>query len=432
MKRLLLILTLVLVTAALPAFDWGGFLDNTTGYRTPRQGADSGLVQSTTLALWTQAKLGSWNLDAQGSYTFTPTTPILFDVDRLTLGTNVIATEAGATTVGFRVGRELFTGPTTYTLRQTLDGITLQINRSASSFRFGLATTALLQKPTNSIVLGALDTADLSDASVLFGPRRLIATLDVRFLEAIGGQHLGLGAIVQEDLRPEAELTPVGTNTLQAGAGGRYDTQHLSVALSGGVGPGLFQTVSYTASSGRRLEFVPDSNSTTGSSYQYRAFLGHLVNAELTWFIPQALNSRARFFGQFSTGESESTDAFVPLAGPGYSDVFTLEPGNSAHLGLSYSLRPLAAVGADVLQTELASVLYFRTTGTGPVSDPAVDPFTEGTYVGTDLNLTLIAVPLSDVRLVLKNGIFLPNASVMGASNQNAVYQVTLQGVLRF
>jgi hypothetical protein len=61
-----------------------------------------------------------------------------------------------------------------------------------------------------------------------------------------------------------------------------------------------------------------------------------------------------------------------------------------------------------------------------------VDPGKNGSYVGTDLNLSLTAQPFSDLRIVLAGGIFLPNAAVMTTGNEKVDYQVTLQGVFRF
>jgi len=66
------------------------------------------------------------------------------------------------------------------------------------------------------------------------------------------------------------------------------------------------------------------------------------------------------------------------------------------------------------------------------VSEAAVDPASDGAYVGTDVNLVLTAVPFSDLRLVLKGGVFAPNRAVMSPENDSVDYQVTLQGVLRF
>jgi hypothetical protein len=92
----------------------------------------------------------------------------------------------------------------------------------------------------------------------------------------------------------------------------------------------------------------------------------------------------------------------------------------------------LSNTSADILQTELSSVLYFRTSGGGPVSAGTVDASTTGAYVGTDIDLKVVVQPFSDLRVVLAGGVFLPNAAVMTADNEGASYQATLQGVLRF
>jgi hypothetical protein len=278
-----------------------------------------------------------------------------------------------------------------------------------------MGTTALVQKPVNSIWLGTLDEADSVDGTVKFGPKRLIADVEYKMVDAFASQSITLGSVVQEDLRPESELTPVGTTEDQDGVveGGRVDTQYVTLKLSGALAPMLYHSTYYTLNSGRQPEFVEDASSGTGFSYQYETFLAHMAGMEVTWFLPDVLNSRAELFGQFSTGDTAWSGRFLPISPASYSDVYSPEPGNSAHIGVSYSLRPQAATGADVLQTELKTVAYFETAGAG--------------YVGTDVDLAITAVPLSDVRLVLKNGLFVPSAA-----SENVKYQVTLQGVLRF
>lgn len=437
MRRIWLVLLLLPLTlASAAAFDFGGYLDNTSGFARAPAGVETTLrlVQRTTVALWAEQKLGAWTLAGQGSYTYTPNVPLLFDLDRLTLGTEVPATAAGATAFGLSLGRSHFTDPTGLVLSHTLDGLRLRVSRMQSTFRFAIGTTALLQKPTNRIILSRLDELDLADPERRFAPPRLIAVVDYEWLEAFAGQQVTLGATVQEDLRPADQLTPAGTEatTPDPEAGGRLDTQYVSLVVSGAVAPGVFQRTYYTLNSGRQLVFAVDDRSSTGFSYQYETLLGHLAGTEITWFLPEVLNSRARLFGQFSTGDTEWSDSFVPISPSAFSDVFTLQPGNSSHLGISYSVRPLAGRRSDVLQTELSTVAYFRSSGSGAVSVAAVDPTTDGSYAGTDVNLTVTAVPFSDLRLVLKGGLFAPNKDVMGPENKNVEYQVTLQGVLRF
>jgi len=281
------------------------------------------------------------------------------------------------------------------------------------------------------------------NADGVFAPPRLLIGFEYRALEAVGNQHITVALLAQEDLHPADEVTEPFTDTLVAGGGGKLDTQYVTLGLSGALAPGFFHRTYYTLNTGRTLTFVENSESPTGSWYEYELIFAHLAGTELSYFLPEVLNSRIRFFGQFSTGDADASDyfegntaglstAFVPLAAPRVSDTFTLKPGNSAHVGVSYSIRPLASIGLDVLQTELLTVGYLRTAGTGPVSEGGVDPDSDGAYVGTDINLVLTYVPLSDVRLELTNGLFIPNSDVMTASSQNVTYQGSLRGVIRF
>jgi hypothetical protein len=416
MKRLGVLLLLVVVAGSLAALDIGGYLDNTSGYRTPPSGAGAGagLVQETIVAGWLTHNLGMWVLDAQASYTFTPAVPLLFDLDSLTLSRESDASAGGAATFGVTFGRSNFRDATGYVLNHTLDGALLRVAGARSVFSVVVGTTAALQKPTNQIILSPLDVEDLSNPDKLFAPPRLIVTAEYELIDVLAAQSITLGATAQEDLRPAAELTPVGRiENPEPNAAGKVDTQYLTLAVNGAIAQGLFHETYYTFNSGRYLADLDPAPAV--GDFAYQSFAGHMAGTELTLFLPDVLNSRARLFGQWSSGETSWSNTFVPLSPSSYSDVFSLQPGNSAHIGLSYSVRPLAATGADILQAELGTVAYFEGGGTG--------------YVGTDIDVSLTLVPLSDVRLVLKNGVFVPNASVVSTG---VAYQGTLQGVLRF
>ncbi|MBU8914034.1 MAG: hypothetical protein KOO61_08435 [Spirochaetales bacterium] len=462
MKRLAFLLIALLITVSLSAWDVGGYLDNTTGLAKAPVGAvgRNGTpivvlpVQSATIAAWLYHSFGLWSLDAQGSYTYDypPVTKWgLLDLDRLVLGGAFPAEAGGARSLGFQIGRMQFSDSTGYVLDHSLDGLKLNIGWTASSFSAGVATSAVIQKPSSTIVMSNLDVEALGanpedDPEIYspFAPPKLIATAEFQARSLVAGQDLTLGAVVQEDLRPEAQLTPEFETAFDpTGGGGVMDTQYLSLMLSGGITQGFFHRTYYTLNTGRTLTYRSDADSITGSSYQYTPIFGHLAGLELSYFLPQVLNSRIRLGGQFSTGDADSNDyydgntnelatSFVPISASSYSDVFTLQPGNSGHVAVSYSLRPLSGIGLDILQTELSSVSYFRSMGGGPVSEGAVDATEDGAYIGTDIDLKIVAQPFSDLRFVLAGGLFLPNAAVMTTGNKKVDYQFTLQGVLRF
>jgi hypothetical protein len=439
-RLLLLLVTVTLAATGAAAFDWGGYLDNTTGIELPSAvGNELDLIQSTTVGLWATADLGSWRFGADGSYTYTPAIPVLFNVNEFYLANSVLAADAGLTTFGMTVGRTNFSSAYGQFMATTLDGLSLKLNWPKSNLRIDAATNALVYRPLNPLVISDLD----ANASGIFAPPRLIVGLDYRLIEVFAGQHLSVGVLVQEDLRPDDQVVEPFTDTQVPGGGGHLDTQYVTLGLSGGLAPGLFHRTYYTFNSGRTLTFVADSTSPTGSWYEYQLILAHLAGTELTYFLPEVLNSRVRVFGQFSTGDADATDyiegnsagistAFVPLAAPTISETFSLQPGNSAHVGVSYSIRPLAAIGLDVLQTEVKAVGYLRTAGTGPVSEPGVDASSNGVFVGADFNLLLTYQPFSDVRLELDNGLFVPNTSVMNAAYQNVTYRGSLRGIIRF
>ena len=445
MKRSILLRAVLLLASSLSAWDVGGYVDNTTGLAKAPVGAGGtvSLVQKSTAAAWLYHSFGNWRLDTQGSYTYTPTVPVLVDLDRLVLGGLFPADAGGARSLGFQIGRLKFSDSTGYVLNHSLDGLMLSIGWASSSFSAGVGTTALIQKPTSAVVMSLLDVLSLSDGTVVFAPPRLVAMAQFTARGLVAGQDLTLGAVVQEDLRADADLTAEFQQTYDPTGGGVMDTQYLSLSLSGGLAQGFFHRTYYTINTGRTLTYRADADSITGSSYQYTPILGHLAGLELSYYLPHVLNSRIRVGGQYSSGDADSDDyydgntnetaaSFVPISASTFSDVFTLQPGNSSHVALSYSLRPLSGIGLDILQTELSSVSYFRSGGRGPVSEGAVDATTDGAYVGTDIGLKVVAQPFSDLRIVLGSGLFLPNAAVMTTGNEKVDYQFTLQGVLRF
>jgi hypothetical protein len=444
MKRLIAAAALILIATAGFGFDVGGSIDNLTGGSLPLQAEEpAGLIQRTTAALWARTPLGGWVFDAQGSYTYTPVLPVLFEIDRMTLATSVGALEAGVRSLSVTLGRTVFADPSGNVLVATLDGVHVEAGQQRSALRFGVATNALRFRPTNPIAISRLDVSPTADADRRLASPRLIASADYTLLDAFARQTITLGVLVQEDLRPRDELTAVGGTTAVLDAGGRLDTQYVTAGVSGSLAPGLYHRTSYTLNSGRTLGLLEDDLSGTGYSYQYALILAHMASSELVWFLPGAGTSRLRLFGLFSTGDPDAptsvegntegtATSFVPLAPPRYSDGFSLKPGNSSHVGVSYGLRPFSGRGSDVLQTELRGVAYLRTAGTGAVSEGAVDARSIGHYVGTDVNLEIAYQPFSDVRLVLTNGVFVPNAAVMVDGSKHVTYQGTLQGVLRF
>lgn len=452
---------LIIAAASATAFDWGGRLSNTTGIAgvTPGPGEPPiDLIQSDKLSLWIKQPLGSWAFNGEGSLTYTvgSAIPFIADLDRFNVTGQVVTPGLGPAAVDITVGRAAFSDVTNLVLQQKLDGLRLMLGRSRMQTTLGVATTALIINPSSGIVLSPVDAYDRSSGETLLTTPRVIAQAQLRLLNLFGGQNVVAGAVVQEDLRPQDSLNAPGIraqvnidgspNGLVAGQTspviGRTDTQYLTLQASGPIITDLFQKTFYVLNTGRSFSAVPDADSPTGYIYDYAPILAHMAGMELNYYLPAVLNSRVKLHGLFSTGDADHVSvqgkslntagrstSFVPLTLSGFSDVFTLQPGNSANIGVSYLLRPLSTVGLEWIQTEAAFVSYLRTAGGGPVSASGVDAATTQSYVGSELDVSVTAQPFSDLRVSLGSGFFFPNGDIM---NETLDYQVTLEGVLRF
>lgn len=451
--QLVVAVTLMSVAVGAVAFDWGGTLDNTTGVQAPAAGVEEpDLIQRTAVSLWMTQPLGAFTARVQGSYVFTPAIPVLLDIDELSLKGRIISPEQGPAAVDTALGRFAFTDPTGVVLNHTLDGVRLGINWSSATVSLGVGTTALILKPTSGIVLSDADAEDRASTDSLFTTPRLIAQAQLALVDLVANQTVTIGALVQEDLRPEDTLTAPGTEAPVDGTGGlvadptavgRTDTQYATLKIDGPVVQNLFHRTYYTLNTGRAFSALPNTDSGTGYAFDYAPILAHMAGAELSYFLPALLNSRIRLSGLYSSGDAdlqsvfgkntaENYTAFLPLTPSKFSEQNSLQPGNSAHVAISYNLRPLLPVGISWVQASVGAVGYFRTAGTGPVSLAAVDKTTEGSYVGSGVDLSVSARPFSDLRVVLASGLFFPNGDVMAPGNENVDYKVTLQGVLRF
>lgn len=451
--RILATVALMGVALGAVAFDWGGTLDNTTGVQAPAAGVEQpDLIQRTAVSLWMTQPLGAFDFRLQGSYVYTPAIPVLADVDALSLTGRIISPEQGPAAVDVALGRLGFSDATGVVLNHTLDGLRLRLNWRSATTTLGVGTTALILKPTSGIVLSDADAEDRASSDWPFTTPRLIAQAELALIGLLADQTVTIGALVQEDLRPEDSLTAPGTEAPVDGTGdlvadptavGRTDTQYATLKIDGPVAQNLFHRTYYTLNTGRAFSALPDSDSGTGYSFDYAPILAHMAGAQLSYFLPALLNSRVRLSGLYTTGDADlqsvfgknTTDnytAFLPLTPSSFSEQNSLQPGNSAHAAISYNIRPLLPLGITWVQTNVGAVAYFRTAGTGPVSLAAVDKTTEGSYIGSGIDLSVSARPFSDLRVVLASGFFFPNADVMAPGNENVDYKVTLQGVLRF
>lgn len=448
-KRLSLFAIFLLLSAsAATAFDWGGSLTNSSEYKTQDESSDEDeFFQSNSLSLYLTTQLGRrTELAAEGAYTYTTERPALFDVRSLHM-TRTVEPETGPRQFATRLGRFNASDPTGEVLRHTLDGVSLQFIYPDLELALTAGYTGLLFAPTANVSMSKLDQADDEDDELL-APGRLVGEIEAALPELFLRQNLALAVLFQEDLRdPNSEdLLEPGVDTSDPTRGGLVDTQYAVLSLDGPLGGSFFYTLYGIANTGRTLSFVEDEDTETGQAYEYKPFLAGLFGLRLDYFIPQFLSSRASLFGRLGTGDSdyssytegnteENATLFTPITPSTAGAVFGVEPGNSAHIGLSYSVRPFTGSPSGWLkrlQTELSGYSFFRTAGEGVTSVSAIDSGSSESYLGSEVDFSIRMRPYSDFGIGLTTGLFVANANALVEGANETDFLVRLDASLSF
>lgn len=444
----LLLLLLFLSGDLLFSLDWGGSITNSTQYETQEEESDEDeFYQENTLSLYLSAPIGANSeFAADAAYTYSTDRAFLLELRQAHL-TRSVEPQAGPRQFQTRVGRFNSADPTGEVLRHTLDGIRLGFSFPALDLELTAGYTGFLLQPSASVSLSKLDQAD-DEEDEFFAPSRLIGQIAASMPELFLGQNLEVALLFQEDLRnPDSgKLVKPGEDTLQPTQGGLVDTQYAVLSVNGPIRSALFYTIYGVANTGRTLSFVEDEDSATGEVYEYRPFLAGLFGLQLDYFMPEVLSSRVSLFGRLGTGDDDyssytegNTDGkathFTPITALSAGEVFGIEPGNSAHLGVSYSVRPFTASPngwLKRLQGELSAFSFFRTAGEGVTSVSAVDSGTDEAYLGSEFDFSLRARPYSDFGIGLTTGLFVANSSALFDEANAVDFLVRLDASLSF
>ena len=413
-----ILILLLLALVPLAALDWGGTLDNATTYTW--SGASSWLQQD-KLALWLETELGpSLTLSAQGSYTFSNERYYLFDVDMLTLRGRFVLEGAGTSLLEFTAGRFGVSDFSGVVLADNLDGVEVLWRTPRANLALTVGTTALQLSPVSTV---GMSWGDLSSTSLL-APPRLIEMVSLELPELFGRQDLLIALLLQQDLRSQTDLIQPGETVEVAGRGGRLSTEYLGVALRGPLPASLYYDLFAYLGTGRTLSYLD-------GQYDYAWILSGLLGGGVRYFRQEWLSSRAELRLLFASGDSDYANfvegnrqglgtLFVPVSRPDLALVFTPVAGNLAVLELGYSIKPLPA-----LQTQLTGFVFLRPTS-GPVSDGRVDPASDSTYLGAEIDAIARYRPFSDLGLALSAGVFFPG-DAFRSENQEVQFRTRLE-----
>jgi hypothetical protein len=97
-------------------------------------------------------------------------------------------------------------------------------------------------------------------------------------------------------------------------------------------------------------------------------------------------------------------------------------------------MKPLSGSDGVLNSLQTRAVLYsfFRSAGSGVVSVSEVDPDTDGTYLGSEVDLDIRWRPFSDLGLGLTTGFMFANDDVLVDGSNSFDYRVRLSASLSF
>ena len=351
-------------------------------------------------------KGGSVDLVAQGSYRYTSLRPYIFDLDLFRF-TGLFSSAFGdGTAVELKAGRLNFSDATRLVLDQTLDG--LQVNFLFSGFQIRLAGaySGFLLNPSSNVRVSADDFQEVTDNSVFFGPKRLIAQA------SIGSDSFALQALAQFDMR---------------GTGGEIvNTQYLGIVGTPRLGSNFYLDYNLTGSYGQ---------STVGS--KTINLISLLGGFGLRFYAEQLAASRAHARVMYATGftpivlllNNFSLDNFRPITPPTIGLAFSPPLANLLYLDVGYSFRPFAGNPSAVLsniEPLVGARVFFRDPVpflvTGTPADILVNdlnPSSTALYLGTEIEAGIRARLFSDFGLSVRGGAFLPSAGGSNAFTSN-------------
>jgi hypothetical protein len=341
-------------------------------------------------------KGGSLDLTGQLSYRYTASRPYIVDLDLLRFTGLFSAAMGEGTAIELKAGRFAFSDVTKLILDQTMDGLQVTMLFSGFQVRLAGAYTGLLLNPSSNVRISADDWVEVTDNSVFFGPKRVVAQA------MIGSEGFAQQALAQFDLRGNT-----GSEII--------NTQYLGIAGTPRLSPNFYLDYNLTASYGQ---------STTGS--KTTNIISLLGGLGVQFYAEELAASRAHARVTYATGftplvllvQDFSVDNFRPISQPTLGLAFSPRLENLLYLDVGYSFRPFFKSSSDILsniQPLVGARVFFRDPvpflATGSAANILVNgnPNSTELYLGTEIEAGIVARIFSDLGLSVKGGVFVPN-----------------------
>ena len=411
MKKLLFAIT-VLALLPLPflsAWDWGLSLDQTAAMenvdREVDNAADS-FTYSGTLIPWYSTPLGSagrlflsasFSLDYDEKPFFVPQILRTEYVHRMGNGGE------------FKVGRMLYDDPLGFIASGLFDGASYSLNTgNKGRLGFGVWYTGLLYKKNLKITMTGEDLASYDDdldysnfGSTYFASRRLVAAIDWDSPQLTEWLRFKTALIGQFDLNGNDEY---------------LHSQYLTAKAIMPMGSFIFNL-------GMGFELAQTTMYNDDSSMQVK--LGLAGEAGASWMLPTSISDRLTLTGRFSNGtvEDSAMAAFSPITNIAQGDVLQAKLSGLSMIRLDYTAKLHQSFSFYVASS------YFILSDLGSYTGKPSEK--DGYFLGNEFSGRLVWSPVSDLRISLGGGVFLP--SMGNADNGgDTLWRVELNAILVF
>ena len=277
-----------------------------------------------------------------------------------------------------RVGRMYYSDPLGFIADGLFDGARLGFYTPIGILSVGGWYTGWLYKNRANIVMTEKDAEDIgteldySDfVNTYFASRRLIG--------ALGWEHPGLGGYVRSKISFLAQIDNSGEG---------LDTQYLVAKMSVPFSNFLFDL-------GGTLEFKELSGEVK------TALAGELM---LSWMTPASFDDRLALVVRTSSGSTEAMSSFVPVTTVPQGSILKPKLTGLSIIGIDYTARL-----AQSFALSLSSNYFIRNDFITFMSYPVSEGDPEAYLMGNEFFAWLLWSPVSDLRINLGGGIFLPS-----------------------
>lgn len=473
-KKLFCLVPFLLIPLLSFSFDFGFGINNRTIYK---HNAASALPEAARHAVEEKALFSLWMNHYFDEHLFLQTTAHAMlgtdyfnefnryaflasgDIDAFYLSGKYALSDPSVSYVDFKIGRQFFSDFSKEVAVTVLDGVTVGFGNEKARYRFTGGYTGLLYNWSNTISMGLNDinarqtwaagreasdpqAQSLNRYSALHGSPRLVGEFEVRLPELFKGQQLTLNLLGQADLWPaltDAPLVQKGDTVKNPFYGSPIHTLYAGLGLAGPITADLYYRAFGYFETGHYYDIANSSH-----AYQAKAFTAALLGFDLTGYIPNSLSSSLSFSSRYASGDSRgkrthyydlttegaTNTQFIPLVRQQLNTVFNPVLSNLLTFALSYSFKPFSSLSNPYVNDFMLStgVKTFLRGSKAPVSDLTVKGKADSYYLGTEWNVGLTLLNLSDFNMGVSTGVFFPHADAF-IENHN---QPKLESEFRF